>query len=118
MRNSNRAAGSGETPLGRRLDQPGQRCAYRVVEIGVGEAALQLQARDNAVKEYAALLYWQAGGGRPDRSKLRIRQSQHAPIVLRSDVNFLTDQGGGKRRAGIFVLWSRSKKLRTQSDQP
>jgi hypothetical protein len=33
---------------------------------------------------------------------LRIRQSQHGAIILRSGVNFLTDQGGGKRRAGIF----------------
>jgi len=36
-----RAAGSGAAPSGRRLDQPGQRHAHRVVEIGVGEAAVQ-----------------------------------------------------------------------------
>jgi hypothetical protein len=39
------------------LDQPGQRCAHCVVEIGVGEATLELQARDNALKEDAALLH-------------------------------------------------------------
>jgi hypothetical protein len=35
------------------LDQPGQRYAHRVVEIGVGEAPVQ--AREDALKEDAAL---------------------------------------------------------------
>jgi hypothetical protein len=37
------------------LDQPGQRYAHHVVEIGVGEAPVQLQAREDALKEDAAL---------------------------------------------------------------
>jgi hypothetical protein len=38
------------------LDQPDQRCVHSVVEIGVGEAAVQPQTRDNTLKEDAALL--------------------------------------------------------------
>jgi hypothetical protein len=37
------------------LDQPGQRYAHRVVEIGVAEAPVQLQAREDAIEEDAAL---------------------------------------------------------------
>jgi len=78
------------------LSQAHQRQPHGVIKVGGGEVgAAELQLGDEAPEEYAALLYRQAGGGRPDRSKLRIRQSQHAAIVSRSDVNILTDQGGG-----------------------
>ena len=84
------------------LSQALQRQPHRVIKVGGSEVgAAELQLGDQAPEEYAALLYRQAGGGRPDRSKLRIRQSQHAAIVSRSDVNFLTNQGGGKRRPVI-----------------
>jgi hypothetical protein len=50
---------------------------------------------------------WQAGAGLPESPKLRIGQGEHVAIVLRSNVNFLTDQGGGKRRLAIeSSLWS------------
>ena len=78
------AAGSGGSLSGRRLDQPGQRCAHRVVEVGIGEAAVQLQARDNALKEDAALLDRHAGGGSPDGPKLRIGEGEHIAMVLRA----------------------------------
>ena len=78
------------------LSQAHQHQPHGVIKVGGGEVgAAELQLGDEAPEEYAALLYRQAGGGRPDRSKLRIRQSQHAAIVLPSDVNILTDQGGG-----------------------
>jgi hypothetical protein len=86
------------------LSQALQCKPHRVIKVGGGEVgAAELQLGDEAPEEYAALLYRQAGGDRPDRSKLRIRQSQHAAIVLRWGVNFLTDQGGGKWRAGIVT---------------
>ena len=74
------------------MSQTLQRQPHRVIKIGGGEVgSAELQLGDQAPKEYAALLYRQAVGGRPDRSKLRIRQSQHVAIVLRRGVNFLTD---------------------------
>src|SRR5215469_7993119 len=77
-------AGSGGVISGRRLDQPGQCYAHRVVEVGVGEAPLQhLQARGNALKEDAALLERHAVGGVPDGPKLRIGQREHAAMVWR-----------------------------------
>ena len=72
-----RAAGSGESLLGRCLDQPGQRCVHRVVEIDVGEASMQPQTRDNTLKEDAALLDRHPVGGIPDDPKLRIGQGEH-----------------------------------------
>jgi hypothetical protein len=45
------AAGSG-----RRLDQSCQCCTHRVIEIGIGEATMQLQPRNNPLNEDAALL--------------------------------------------------------------
>ena len=88
------------------LSQALQCQPHRVIKVGGGEmGAAELQLGDEAPEEYAALLYRQASGGRPDRSKLGIRQSQHDTIVLRSDVNFLTDQhGGGKRRGRLNEL--------------
>jgi hypothetical protein len=53
------------------LDQPGQRYAHRVVEIGVGEAPVQLQAREDALKEDAAL-------STGTRSAVRPRQTEAA----------------------------------------
>jgi hypothetical protein len=53
------------------LDQPGQRYAHRVVEIGVGEAPVQLQAREDALKEDAAR-------SRPARGRRRPRQTEAA----------------------------------------
>jgi hypothetical protein len=71
------------SPLsGRRLDQPGQRCAYRLVEIGIGEAAVQLQPRNNPLNEEAALLSRHVVGGGPDGPKLRIAEGEHAVIGL------------------------------------
>jgi hypothetical protein len=55
-------------PIGLVLSMP----RHRVVKIGVGEATVQLQPRDNALKEDAALLYRYAVGGGPDGPKLRI----------------------------------------------
>jgi hypothetical protein len=69
--------GNDESLLGRRLDQPGQRCVHRVVEIDVGEASVQPQTRDNTLKEDAALLEWHLVGGVPDDPKLRIGQGEH-----------------------------------------
>jgi hypothetical protein len=78
------------------LSQALQRQTHRVIKVGGSEVgAAELQLGDEAREEYAALLYRQAVGDRPDSSKLRIRQSQHAAIVLRSDVNFLTDRAAG-----------------------
>jgi hypothetical protein len=34
-----------------------QCCTHRVIEIGIGEATVQLQARNNPLNEDAALLY-------------------------------------------------------------
>jgi hypothetical protein len=67
---------------GRLLDQPGQRCAHCVVEIGVGEAAEVPQPRKNPLKEDAAFLNRHAVGGGPDGPKLRIAESDHAAMVL------------------------------------
>ena len=81
------------------LSQTHQRQPHRVIKVGGGEVGVaELQLVDEAPEEYAALFYRQAGGGRPDRSKLRIRQNQHAVMLGVTDVNFLTNQGGGKRR--------------------
>ena len=98
------------------MSQALQRQPHRLIKVGGGEVgAAELQLGDEAPKEYAALVYRQAGGGRPDRPKLRIRQSQHAAIVLRSDVNFLTDQGGGgsgepsRLHTGLFGLDRRTR---------
>jgi len=38
------------------LDQPGQCCTHCVDEIGIAKAAVQLQAREDALKEDAAFL--------------------------------------------------------------
>jgi hypothetical protein len=59
------------------LDQSGQRCVHRVVEIDVGEASVQPQTRDNTLKEDTALLEWHVSGGVPDDPKLRIAQGEH-----------------------------------------
>jgi hypothetical protein len=75
-------AGSGAAPLGRLLDQPSQRCAHCVVEIGIGEAAVVPQPRKNPLKEDAALLNRHAVGCGPDGPKLRIAESDHAAMVL------------------------------------
>jgi hypothetical protein len=75
------AAGSGEVS-GRRLDQPGQRRAHCVVEIGIGEAALHLQPRNNPLNEDAALLKRHAVSGGPDGPKLRIAEDDHVTMVL------------------------------------
>jgi hypothetical protein len=64
------------------LDQPGQRCVHRIVEIGISEAPVQPQTRDNTVKEDAALLDWHPVGGVPDDPKLRIGQGEHVGMVL------------------------------------
>jgi hypothetical protein len=66
-----------ESLSGRRLDQAGQRCVHRVVEIGVGESAVQPQTRDNTVKEDTALLDRHPVGGAPDDPKLRVGQGEH-----------------------------------------
>jgi len=63
------------------LDQPGQRCAHRVVEIRVGEAALELQPRNDPLNEDAALLKRYAVCGGPDGPKLRIGEGDHAAMV-------------------------------------
>ena len=87
------------------------RRTHRVIKIGGGEVgAAELQLGHEAHEKYAALLYRQAIGGRPDSSKLRIRQSEHAAngLVGAMDVNFFavgaTVQGGGKRRAGLATI--------------
>jgi hypothetical protein len=80
--NSATVAGSGAAPSGRRLDQPGQRCAHRVVEIGIGEVAVQSQPRDNPLKEDAALLDRYTDGSGPDSAKLRIGEGEHAAMVV------------------------------------
>jgi hypothetical protein len=59
------------------LDQPGQRCTHRVVEIGIGEAAVELQPRNDTLTEDAALLKRYAVGGGPDSPKLRIGEGEH-----------------------------------------
>ena len=59
------------------MDQPGQRCLHRVVEIDVGEASVQPQTRYNMLKENAALLDWHTVDGVPDDPKLRIGQGEH-----------------------------------------
>ena len=64
------AAESGEAPSSRRLDQPGQCAAHRVVEVGVGEAVVQLQSREDALKEDPAPFDRHAVGGGPDGPKL------------------------------------------------
>jgi hypothetical protein len=63
------------------LDQPRQCYAHRVIKIGIGEAAVQLQARYNPLKEDAALLNRHAIGGGPDGPKLLIldRGMRHGP---------------------------------------
>ena len=78
-----KAAESGEPSSGCGfLDQALQRQAHRVVKIGSGEAvAAQLQLADKAPEKDAALIYRQFGGRRPDNSKLRIGQSEHAAMV-------------------------------------
>jgi hypothetical protein len=54
------------------LDQPGQRCANCVVEIGIREGALRLQPRNDPLNEDATLLKRCAVGSGPDGPKLRI----------------------------------------------
>jgi hypothetical protein len=53
-------AASQHSPPGRRETAVGHHaadcCTHRVVEIGVGEAAVRLQARDNPLKKEATLL--------------------------------------------------------------
>ena len=67
----------------RLLDQAGQGQLHHVFEVGGGEmGATELQLRDEAPEKDAALLYRQFGRCRPDNSKLRIRQSEHAVMVL------------------------------------
>ena len=58
------------------------RSKHRVVEIGIGEAAPQLQPRDNPLNEDAALLKRHAVGCGPDRPELRIGEGEHAAMVL------------------------------------
>ena len=53
---------------GRRLDQPGQRYAHRVVEIGVGEAVVQLLPREHALKRAD---HWDAIGKPKSKSSRR-----------------------------------------------
>jgi hypothetical protein len=54
-----------------------------VVEIGIGdEAAVQLQARDNALKEDAALLNRHALSGGPDDPKLQIAEGERIGHAL------------------------------------
>ena len=63
------------------MDQPGQCCAHRLVQIGIGEAAVQLQPRNDSLKEDAALLDRHAGGGGPDGPKLRIGEGELVTMV-------------------------------------
>jgi len=44
-----------------------------------------MQLGDEAPEEYAALLYRQAGGGRPDRSQAPTRFALTAKLLRRSD---------------------------------
>jgi hypothetical protein len=53
-----------------------------VVEIGIGEIAMQLQPRNDPLKKDAALLNRYAVGGGPDGPKLRIGEGKHAVMVL------------------------------------
>ena len=66
------------------MDQTGQSCTHGVIEIGIGEAALALQPRNYPLKEDAALLDRYAVSRVPDRPKLRIGESDHATMVLRT----------------------------------
>jgi hypothetical protein len=74
--------GSGGAPSGRRLDQSCQCCTHRVIEIGIGEAVVQLQPRNNPLNEEAALLSRYVVGGGPDGPKLRISEGDHAAMVF------------------------------------
>ena len=64
------------------MDQPGQRCANCVVEIGIRKGALQLQPRNDPLNEDATLLKRYAVGSGPDGPKLRIGEGEHAAMVL------------------------------------
>ena len=66
----------------RRLDYCCQCCTHRVVEIGIGKAALQQQPCNNPLNEDAALLKRYAIGGGPDGPKLRIGEGDHVTMVL------------------------------------
>jgi hypothetical protein len=55
---------------------------HRVIEIGIGEATVQLQPRNNPFNEDAALLKRYAVGGGPDGPKLRIGEGDHVTMVL------------------------------------
>jgi hypothetical protein len=79
-----KAAGSGKPPSGCGfLDQALQRPAHRIVKIGSGEArTAELQLGNKATEENAALICRQTVGGCPDGPKLRIRESEHATMVL------------------------------------
>jgi hypothetical protein len=61
---------------------PYQCRTHHVIEIGIGEAALQLQPRNNPLNEDAALLKRQAVGCYPDSPQLRICEGHHAGMVL------------------------------------
>jgi len=50
------------------------------LEIGIGEAALQLQPRNDPLNEDAALFKRHAVGGGPDCPKLRIGEGDHVAI--------------------------------------
>ena len=55
---------------------------HRVFEIGIGEAALQLQTRNDSLNEDAALLRRHAVGGGPDGPKLRVGEGDHVVMVV------------------------------------
>ena len=76
--------------LGRRFDQPLRRCTHRVVDIGIGEAALEVQPRNNPLKEDAAILNRYAVGGGPDGPKLRIGEPEHAAMVFGESDRLMT----------------------------
>jgi hypothetical protein len=65
------------------LNQAPQGRLHHLFDVGSGKTGTaQLQLSDEAPEKNAALLYRYAVGGGPDGAKLRIRQCEHAAMVL------------------------------------
>jgi hypothetical protein len=112
----------GESLSGRRLDQPGQRCVHRVVEIGVGESAVQPQTRDDTVKEDAALLDRHSVGGVRDDPKLRIGQGEHDLEKLSRKLKCLNRERDHSARAyepsSMYPIVTRKKMANSAMESP
>ena len=86
------------------MDQTGQRSTHGVIKIGIGEAALALQPRNDPLKEDAAFLDRYAVSRVPDGPKLRIGESYHVLRTRPMSTAIRCSNKEGRSRLGDKVI--------------